>query len=265
MPFIPSARAWIAIAWGASITGCTSLSGDCELNLTCPATTSATTTSATTTSTTTTSSTTTSSATPMCGDVYKGPCDDCLQASCCQETADCIADGECLNYCLLSVWPPVPQCEVPATAAALTALTTCMADKCSPVCDAKDYCNPVTNSPCPTNGTACDAAYPGVFLCLPPYGTPVALCGGCNNAVGPYCDAGMRCHAASNKCARYCCNDADCGTGKCILDTPTVFGAPLANPMDLVGICLDQAGTTPACDAPAMAPSNGACVGGFPP
>ena len=54
------------------------------------------------------------------------------------------------------------------------------------------------------------------------------------------------------KCARYCCNDGDCGGGKC--DMSTVSQG--------VGLCVTtapDAGVNPACNAPAMAPSMGSC------
>lgn len=56
--------------------------------------------------------------------------------------------------------------------------------------------------------------------------------------------------ACSPKCARYCCADTDCGTGKCVVgdfvDFPTL------------GLCLDSMQAA-ACDAPAMSMSMGAC------
>lgn len=56
------------------------------------------------------------------------------------------------------------------------------------------------------------------------------------------------------RCARFCCNDADCGSGKC---NKTINGEPK------VGVCVDATNLA-ACDAPATSPSGGSCGAGFP-
>lgn len=73
---------------------------------------------------------------------------------------------------------------------------------------------------------------------------------------------------SSTVCARYCCTDADCGaTGRCELDPMKAFGAQLAVPGDVVGVCVSMASPTDAaCDMlPEPPPSGGTCFGGFPP
>lgn len=243
-----------AISW----VGCTGLSGDCELNLTCPG-------ASTTTTTTTTATTTTTTVPPKCDGFFgNAGCDACVQKSCCQELADCVDDYSCFYGCVYSTWPPYPECKKEPTATLINTFLTCVGTHCSPGCDPRDYCNPITNVPCPSDGTACDAAFPGIFNCLPPSGAVMELCDACDTFNGPWCNGGMRCHQASHTCARYCCTDADCGTGKCVFDQMMAFGAPLWLPEDQVGLCLDQAGTTAACDAPATSVSMGSCVGGYP-
>lgn len=110
-------------------------------------------------------------------------------------------------------------------------------------------CNPVTNDGCDSAaGEACDATADG-FVCFPAP-NDVALCGECSNSAGPFCEAGSTCVGAEGtQCVKYCCDDGDCGSGVC--DTGG----------GLVGVCVVAAGgTEPACDAPAVAPSNGSCL-----
>jgi hypothetical protein len=238
-----------ALACGIWASGCNGLSGDCELNLTCP-----------------TATTTTTTMMPKCsGFLPAGSCDTCVQGACCQELQDCALDNTCLNGCLFNVWPSPDECNAGKTKMLLDAFAACMAKSCPTDCRATDQCNPVTNNGCETaKEVACDAGWPGEFVCLPPYGTPAQLCETCDNIFGPYCGPGLRCHEGSHKCARYCCTDADCGSGTCVTDPAVVFTKPLAVMGDNVGLCLDAGKTMPACDAPMMAASMGSCVAGYP-
>jgi len=226
-----------ALLGGIWASGCTGLSTDCELNLTCPPP-------------------------PKCSGLYiPGPCDACMQSSCCKELADCAADGTCLNGCIYSLWPAFPGCD-PGTTKALDTIRGCMASKCSPACDPKDQCNPVTNAGCGGGMEVCDAVYPGMFACI---GAGMAqACQPCDVDIGPFCAPGLRCHDLSHQCAHFCCNDMDCGTGRCELDQVKAFGDPLAIPGLMVGICVNMAGTAPSCDAPMMSPSMGTCITDFP-
>ena len=115
------------------------------------------------------------------------------------------------------------------------------------------HCNPVTNTGCAT-GEACDAEKAGTFECFaPPNDTPV--CKPCDNMAGPFCQGGYACGAA-NGCAKYCCDDGDCGSGTCM---KTNANGDALWPGVSVGLCLDGAGNA-ACDVPAVAPSMGACI-----
>jgi hypothetical protein len=92
-------------------------------------------------------------------------------------------------------------------------------------CYSSGVCNPVTNSGCTGEGEACDLSDNG-FTCFgPPNETP---CGGsCDNSTGPFCLPGHVCLGSGmTKCARYCCTDADCGSGSCI-DLSAAFGQPM--------------------------------------
>ena len=51
-----------------------------------------------------------------------------------------------------------------------------------------------------------------MFVCFDPPNTE-DLCAACNNMNGPFCLPGNTC--ANNVCARYCCDDSECGSGTC--------------------------------------------------
>jgi hypothetical protein len=127
-----------------------------------------------------------------------------------------------------------------------------------------DQCNPVTNDGCPSDGSVCDADDTGHFKCFPPP-NEVAQCGSCDGQT-TFCVAQLTCvvqkNQTSGSCYRYCCTDADCGTGgACDLALAKAVLQP-ADPMDKVGLCV--AGTSPSCGAtPGSPPSGGSCVGGF--
>lgn len=230
-------------------SGCSNLSDDCELNLNCP---------------------------PVyvqkadCSKViFPGDCDVCLQTSCCTEMAACIAQDTCLDYCMGNVMPPPDQCTTLAGALKdkFGAANQCLTSKCADKCILSDTCNPVTHNGCTTQGSSCDLGYPGRFACYQPQGTPAKICEKCDIHELPFCDSGLRCHPVTNTCARYCCNDSDCGTGRCELDQMLAFGAKIPNPGNKVGICVstDPMMPGPACDAPAVSVSGGTCFAGFAP
>jgi hypothetical protein len=129
--------------------------------------------------------------------------------------------------------PPPPNaaaCDAPAIAPSRGA------------CFTGQGCNPVTAEPC--GGLACDRIGEGdVFECVDSSlvcsqpsmevwcqeGTDfVGLCDSCRNEskFGPYCGPTLGC-LTSGECARYCCDDGDCGSGHC--DTHGVGGG--------VGVC----------------------------
>ncbi len=229
------------------ISGCSDLQEDCELLVNCPET----------------------KKPPECGgQLYSPQCDGCLQERCCQEVSDCLDNSPCGTYCMFGVMPPLPECNTGMAGTLFGDLTTCLKTNCAAECGQASYCNPVTHNPCLTDGTQCELVYPGIFACVPPGGVPAQVCQACNFGMGPYCASGLRCDVTSLQCARYCCTDADCGTGRCELNQNVAFGYSTANPQDMVGLCLAIAPATgPACDAPGIPAPVGAgtCFQGYPP
>lgn len=248
-----SARAGALILLGAGwffswIAGCSDLEEDCKLLVNCPET--------------------QTKPPPECGGNKFSPgCDQCIEAKCCQEVSDCLGNNPCGTYCMFGILPPAPECNTGQTGKYFADLTTCLTKNCATECGATSYCNPVTHNGCPNDGTQCEFVYPGIFACVPPTGTPAAVCESCNFGMGPYCGSGLRCDVSTLKCARYCCDDKDCGTGHCELNQNAIFGYSTANPNDMVGLCLAIAPATgPACDAVGIpAPSGGTCFKGFNP
>jgi len=83
-------------------------------------------------------------------------------------------------------------------------------------------CNPVTNEPCDTaGGQACDVAGPIGFVCYDPPNDGL-LCQECDQDT-IYCAGTMTCDTEAGLCVKYCCSNADCGTGTCV-----PFGIPEA-------------------------------------
>jgi len=232
-----------ALALGAWATGCTGLSSDCELNLNCAPTVEP----------------------PSCeGPLFYSTCDACMQKNCCAAVGACKDDNFCINACVFGVEPSPPECNSGQIGDRQKAFGACMTGPCMAEC-VKDLCNPVTNAGCSVEAS-CDLVYPGMFVCLPFFDPPpAALCAQCDNLTGPFCGPGLRCHPGSSTCARYCCDDTDCGTGRCEFDSMLAIGAPVLVPGDKVGVCVTMDGAGAACDAPAMSPSAGVCAGQFPP
>lgn len=248
----------MAMAFGTTLllgfflwaSGCSDLSDDCELNLNC-----------------------TLNENKACSKViYPVECDKCLQTSCCPEMAACIALPDCLGYCFNNVLPAPELCTSFAgdLKNVFGAANQCLTTTCATACILPDTCNPVTHNGCPEVGSSCDLAYPGRFYCFDPPPAPqmpAQICQPCDFHEFPYCGSGLRCHPNSKTCARYCCDDSDCGTGRCELDPLLALGAKPLNPDDKVGICVNKDPTKlePACDAPpaTMAPSKGVCFAGF--
>lgn len=94
--------------------------------------------------------------------------------------------------------PSGPTCEVPEVAPS------------NGSCYTGGACNPVTNEGC-TDGAGCDISNDG-FQCFPPP-ADATLCGACDPSSGPFCGPGTTC---ADKCARFCCTNADCGCGTCV-------------------------------------------------
>lgn len=175
-------------------------------------------------------------------------CTPCAEKNCCAELTACAADPACARC-----FDPMGGCSIPPS---LTALNQCKGTAClhdcgpppplpppriEPACDAPALspsggscvvlagdvaCNPVTNEPCNSQASeACDFNGSG-FKCYPDDNVH-AICEQCGPWTGKFCKGGMSCMIT--ECARYCCADADCGSGICKKD---YFGAVP------VGICV---------------------------
>jgi hypothetical protein len=189
-----------------------------------------TTTTSTTTGTATT--TTTNTSTLDCSGTFMDPtgCETCAEGSCCQEVTDCVADAEC-DDCIINPDADPAVCNANPLLSAIGDCTAsfCMAECGAPVtepaCDAPavspgagacvtisaaNKCNPITNEPCNVAmGEACDLNGNG-FECYPAPNDR-KLCEECGQDLG-FCQGGLTC---VGKCARFCCEDSDCGTGTC--------------------------------------------------
>ena len=178
-------------------------------------------------------------------------CAGCLEASCCDEVAACHGNDICWVGCFTEHDPETCHSE-PDGHALFHALGSCSSQNCdaecaapsvTPACDAPAIspsggacvvlggdiaCNPVTNEGCDAAaGEACDLSQGGGFTCYPPPpANDKALCEACGAQVG-WCQPG---HVCVGTCARFCCDDADCGAGVC--DMTVTQGA-------LVGACVE--------------------------
>jgi hypothetical protein len=184
-----------------------------------------------------------------CEGNFKAACNECITASCCAEFAECQGTDGCeacvsgeptctednINIAQLTfdcvksacaaacIEPPTqvdPICKVPTGSPSKGA--------CAPL-GGNVKCNPVTNAPCKTAaGEACDLNDQDVFTCFPAPNTE-ALCAACDNQK-TFCQAGLTC--VGDQCARYCCDDSDCGAGKCdkgSLELPSNLGVCVVN------------------------------------
>jgi hypothetical protein len=184
-------------------------------------------------------------------------CDTCLMATngCCSENKACSDSDACLALldceanCDAGDDVCAKQCEVDNAEGVdlLKAFNECFGagackDKCNPMLE--PTCNPITNEGCKA-GDACDTAQGGYQCYAPP--NDKKLCEACGQADG-FCEGGLTCIGT---CAKFCCDDADCGTGKC------------EKSADGVGVCVKELGkgnaAESACDAPLASPSGGKC------
>ena len=241
------------LACGGGTTGTTSTgSGGGSGGGSTTGTTTATTTATGTGTTTTTAATGTGGAAPIdCTTVFPaGDCDTCGQANCCAEASacndaagcvECLPDASlcddtnmdqhdaliaCLQAsCDKECFPPPPvadaTCVVPTPSPSAGACISITAD---------NKCNPVTNAPCDTAaGEACDFGGAG-YQCYPAPNDK-KLCEPCGMADG-FCQGGETCDGV---CVKFCCDDTDCGVGKC--DKGLMFPGG-------VGECLGNGGGT---------------------
>lgn len=104
-------------------------------------------------------------------------------------------------------------------------------------------CNPITNEGCNAN-EACDISGMTGFACYAD--NSASLCEACDQQAmnGPFCTEGTTCFSPNGPdgfgslatCARYCCDDGDCGGGTCV---KTSSGAAWFIQAPDVGVCLE--------------------------
>jgi hypothetical protein len=141
---------------------------------------------------------------------------------------------------------------------------------CNTQCTPVSSCNPVTNAGCDTAaGEACDLDTGNIYNCFPAPNTGT-LCTTCSYNSGPFCEGTTHCidtnsSGDNGQCARFCCNDGDCGGGTCDMTTLPGGAGVCVLKLD-AGVDAGDAGSPPSCDVdggsgpPAVAPSMGSCV-----
>jgi hypothetical protein len=153
-------------------------------------------------------------------------CGKCAEAQCCTELQACKANAGC-NACLTDPNVDPATCTAGMPKTLLDAISACQDAKCAGPCTPVS-CNPVTNEGCDSaGGEACDHSSSG-FSCFPAP-NDVVQCDVCDEMNGPFCEAGHTC-LPDGACAAYCCDDGDCGTGKC--DKTLLMADPA------IGVCV---------------------------
>ena len=150
---------------------------------------------------------------PDCSTFFKMPseCGKCAEAQCCTELQACKANAGC-NACLTDPNVDPATCSMGMPKTLLAAISSCQDAKCAGPCTPVS-CNPITNEGCDAaGGEACDHSSSG-FSCFPPP-NDVVQCDACDEKAGPFCEVGHTC-LPDGACAAYCCDDGDCGKGKC--------------------------------------------------
>lgn len=243
----------LALTAGITLAACGDSSGDGGSGGsggsgdTTTGTTTSTKASTTVTATVTTSASTTTGGGCDTSDIPDPACAGCIEGSCCTEWGACFADADCAD-CLTNPNADPAVCDQNA---ALTAVNDCATTNCSaecgitppitPACDAPTTspsmgscfgpigpnapCNPVTNEGCDAKaGQACDYGANGYECYDPP--NDALLCEECGQATS-FCAGGMTCVGT---CAKFCCDNGDCGTGTCDLEAGD----------GVVGLCVEM-------------------------
>ena len=113
-----------------------------------------------------------------------------------------------------------PECTVPADAGS--------GGSCITTNDSGIECNPVTGAPCDADaGQACDYKGAGFHCYVPPPANTAPICGTCDDNTGPACAPMGTCvpvDGGTMACARFCCDNTDCGAGHCAKGTGQAVG-----------------------------------------
>ncbi len=115
-------------------------------------------------------------------------------------------------------------------------------------------CNPISNAGCPA-GKVCFSNFSD-STCYSLGPNPQISCGDCSI---DGCASGFACGGDEPQCIKYCCDDGDCGSGRCeklMLGTPTPAG---------FGVCVQSDSTwSPVPGAPAAyGQPKQSCAGGL--
>lgn len=163
-------------------------------------------------------------------------CTGCLEEQCCNEATACAPGSDCAA-CAESGEVDAAVCEADQS---FGALRGCALDSCRDLCQSsrfaagcdapasppskgacvnvdgvKNQCNPITNGGCDAaKGEACDTDTIAGFRCFV-YPGAAGTCEDCGKATGDKIGCAGKLTCRAYRCARFCCNDDDCGTGKC--------------------------------------------------
>lgn len=190
---------------------------------------------------------------PACGGFVGGECAPCAESFCCDWIAACFDTGGCVDC----VADPSTCSFSPSGAEFADALFQCLWSSCSDTCfsatqrqaacdaflpggsdgacftvdNQTSFCNPVKADDCGDIGV-CDVGTNALFECVP---KPISSAGPCKPCgASGFCDPGYAC--VDGLCARYCCDDSDCGSGHCDQTLPD------AAPDAAIGLCMQGGG-----------------------
>lgn len=152
-----------------------------------------------------------------------GACGACVELVCCDELQNVLDNAEGWDQalaqcavggcddCATQTFPVEFACDAPATPQATGA--------CVSIGGAFE-CNPVTNEGCDGVGASCDNNGVGFNFACFASGNVNGACEPCGASADDFCLPGLTC--VDGICTKYCCSDADCGSGTCATG---VFGA----------------------------------------
>lgn len=97
------------------------------------------------------------------------------------------------------------------------------------------------------------------FTCFQPGASDGAICAACDEQM-TFCQDGMTCLVSAMQCAKFCCDDGDCGAGAtCDMTQLTTEGVTNTHGVGLCVASADGGAVGADCNAPATSPSMGSC------
>jgi hypothetical protein len=166
-----------------------------------------------------------------CGSILDtDDCFDCVEQKCCAQLDACSKNKDCID-CFKSGDLNPTKCQASGVKKLIDDLELCLECSCAKVCD-RVQCNPVTNEPCGA-GEGCDYGPWQGFVCWSEAALGAKLdakiCEKCGYTEQPFCAPGLTCLEDDNFCARFCCDDKDCGKGYCEIYEGDTVGVCLHN------------------------------------